>query len=74
MATLQKYASILQLVLDDGMDEETGKPAYKLKSFNHVKTDATADQLFTTANAFAGLQERTLTEINRKDSSKVRNN
>ncbi|MEW9677642.1 DUF1659 domain-containing protein [Lentibacillus sp. L22] len=74
MATLRKYASTLQLVLDDGMDEETGQPVYKLKSFNNVKTDATADQMYATANAFAGLQELSLFEIQCKDSSKIRNN
>ncbi|GGB32367.1 DUF1659 domain-containing protein [Virgibacillus dakarensis] len=72
MAVAEMYKSTLQLVLDDGVDELTGKPIYKTKSFNNVKTEATADQLYTIAQAFAGLQERPLYDIERKDSSEIR--
>lgn len=71
MAVSEMYKSTLQLVLDDGADDLTGKPIYKLKSFNNVKTAATADQLYTIANAFAGLQERPLYNVERKDSSEI---
>lgn len=69
MAVAELYSSSLQLVLDDGLHEETGKQVYKRKSFNNVKPDATADQLYAIANAFVGLQERELYDIERKDSS-----
>lgn len=72
MAVADMTNSQLRLVLYDGDDLVTGKPIYKAKSFNNVKTDATPDQLYAIANAFAGLQERPLFNIERKDSSDVR--
>lgn len=69
MAQAELNTSSLQLVLDDGLDEETGKQVYKRKSFNNVKPDATADQLFAIANALVELQERELYDIERKDNS-----
>ncbi|MGY0694775.1 DUF1659 domain-containing protein [Virgibacillus sp. FSP13] len=72
MAVAETYQSTLRLVLDDGADVLTGKPIYKTKSFNNVKTSATADQLFTIAQAFAGLQERPLYNIERRDNSEIR--
>ncbi|PAV31282.1 hypothetical protein CIL05_01105 [Virgibacillus profundi] len=72
MAVQDMTNSQLQLVLNDGIDTSTGLPIYKTKSFNSVKTTATADQLYTIAVAFAGLQERNLYNIHRKDSSDIR--
>ena len=72
MAVADMTNSQLRLVLHDGNDPISGDPVYKAKSFNNVKTDATADQLFLIANAFAGLQERPLFNIERKDSSDIR--
>ncbi|WP_106494690.1 DUF1659 domain-containing protein [Lentibacillus sp. Marseille-P4043] len=72
MAVAETYQSTLRLVLDDGADVLTGKPIYKTKSFNNVKTSATADQLFAIAEAVAGLQERPLYNIERRDSSEIR--
>lgn len=71
MAVSQMTGSRLTLVLDDGDDMMTGKTIYKSKSFNNVKTTATADQLFTIAIAVSGLQERLLYNIKRSDSSKI---
>ncbi|WP_047982611.1 DUF1659 domain-containing protein [Ornithinibacillus contaminans] len=71
MAVANMTNSQLRLVLHDGDDPESGEPIYKFKSFNNVKTDATADQLYTIANAFAGLQERPLYNVERKDSSDI---
>ncbi|WP_099157717.1 DUF1659 domain-containing protein [Virgibacillus ndiopensis] len=71
MAVAEKYKSTLQLVLDEGIDPESGKQIFKLKSFNNVKTDATADQLYTIAQAVAGLQERPLYSIERDDSFEI---
>jgi len=71
MAQAELYSSSLRLVLDDGIDVETGKQVYKRKSFRNVKPDATADQLFAVANAMVELQERELYDIERKDSSYI---
>ncbi len=71
MAAFELTKSTLQLVLNDGNDFKTGMPVYKYKSFNNVKTSATADQLYAVANAFAGLQNRPLYNIIRKDTADV---
>ena len=72
MAVADMTNSQLRLVLHDGDDPISGEPIYKAKSFNNVKIDATADQLYAIAHAFAGLQERSLFNIERKDSSDIR--
>ncbi|WP_174615042.1 DUF1659 domain-containing protein [Virgibacillus ihumii] len=71
MAVSQMTDSRLTLVLDDGDDMMTGKTIYKSKSFNNVKTSATADQLFAIATAVAGLQQRPLYTIERSDNSEI---
>lgn len=72
MAVTNQVSSQLRLVLYDGEDTSTGKSIYKSKSFNNVKPDANADQLFIIANAFAELQERPLYTIERKDNAEIR--
>ncbi|MGJ9458123.1 DUF1659 domain-containing protein [Oceanobacillus sp. CF4.6] len=72
MAVADMTQSTLQLVLTDGIDSESGLPIIKYKSFNNVKPAATADQLYAIATAVAELQERPLYEINRKDTSDIR--
>lgn len=74
MAQFRKYTSLLQLILEDGVDEATGDPIYRKKSFTRAKPDATTDQLHAVAQAFAELQELPLNMINRRDSSKIRYN
>ncbi|MUV36698.1 hypothetical protein JNUCC1_00502 [Lentibacillus sp. JNUCC-1] len=71
MGVEDKVNSSLRLVLYDGDDLVTGKPIYKAKTFNNVKTDATADQLYAIANALAALQERPLSNIERRDTSNI---
>jgi len=70
MAVQNKISSALRLVFIDGLGED-GLPVYKNKSIRNVKTDTDADQLYQIALAFAGLQERELNRIERKDSSDV---
>ncbi|WP_087974770.1 DUF1659 domain-containing protein [Oceanobacillus rekensis] len=72
MAVADITKSTLQLVLQDGIDSESGSPIFKSKSFNNVKTDATADQLYAVATALVELQERPLYNINRKDTADIR--
>jgi hypothetical protein len=72
MAVADMMKSTLQLVLQDGIDSESGSPILKSKSFNNIKTNATADQLYTIATALVELQERQLHNINRRDTSDIR--
>lgn len=71
MAVAEMNTSQLRLVLYDGEDILTGKPIYRSKNFNNVKTDANANQLYDVAVAFANLQERTLYNIERRDDSNI---
>ncbi|MGP4106041.1 DUF1659 domain-containing protein [Virgibacillus sp. L01] len=72
MAVAQMMNSRMSLVLDNGIDEISGKQLFKTKSFNNVKIAATADQLYSIANAVVVLQQRPLLSIDRKDSSELR--
>lgn len=72
MAVADLMSSQLRLVFEDGEDMFTGETIYKSKSFNNVKTSATADQLYSVATALAGLQQRPLYLVQRKDSSDIR--
>ncbi|UFT98874.1 DUF1659 domain-containing protein [Radiobacillus kanasensis] len=67
MAVAQKVDSGLQLVFEDGVNPETGETILRRKSFNNVKTTATADQLFAIASALVPLQQKTLNSIQQKD-------
>mgnify|MGYP001230978901 CR=1 FL=1 len=69
ISTISK--STLQLVLNDGLDPESGEIIFKTKNFPNVKTTATPDGLHAVANAFASLQERSLDNIIRKDDSEI---
>lgn len=72
MAIEELMHTQLRLVLDDGEDMLTGNTVYRAKSFNNVKTSATADQLYAVSTAIASLQERPLYQVQRKDSSDIR--
>ena len=70
MAVEQKVRTQLQLVFENGVNQD-GKMMFKRKSFNNVKTDATADQLMAVSDAIIPLQEKTLHAVERNDSSVV---
>ncbi|WP_080872514.1 DUF1659 domain-containing protein [Oceanobacillus timonensis] len=71
MAVAQLNESVLQLTLNEGIDPMSGEFILKNKRFNNVKTEATAEQLFQTANAFASVQQHTLYGISRRDVSDI---
>jgi len=70
MAVANKVSSTLRLVFVDGLDEQE-QPIYKNKNFQNVKTSADANQLYAVAQAFAGLQERDMYRIERRDKSDI---
>jgi hypothetical protein len=63
--------SSLRLEFNSGLDEGSGKPLVKAKSFNNIKIDATPDQLYAVAQVLAGLQQHSLKKIERKDTSSI---
>lgn len=62
--------SKLRLMFEVGLDEK-GAPILKAKTFNNLKKEATADQLFQVAQAVAVLCNDTLNRVERADSSEL---
>lgn len=71
MATSVLVSSQLRLVLDDGIHPTSGNIIFKRKSFNNVKTDANAEQLYAVAEALASLQTLPLYGVERFDQSDI---
>lgn len=71
MAVQELMSSSLQLILNDGIDEGSGQPIYRTKSFNNVKTTANAEQLYAVSTAMAALQELPLYNVQRRDNSDI---
>lgn len=67
MAQANLAVTKLRLTFEAGMNEK-GEPVYKAKTFNNIKTSATTDQLFQTANAIAALCIDPLYSVERNDS------
>jgi len=70
MALATMTDSRLQLIFEDGLDEE-GKPLFSNKNFNNVKTSSTTDQLYAVTMALVPLQQLQLSGIERDDTSVV---
>ncbi|WP_117169915.1 DUF1659 domain-containing protein [Paraliobacillus sediminis] len=70
MAASEKIDSRLQLLFEDGFDED-GNIAIKTKTFNNIKTVATADQLLSIAQALVALQTLTLHMVKRNDTELI---
>ena len=73
MAVSQIYQTQLRLVLENGINPDTNEPVYKRKTFNNVKSEATADQLQTVAQSLASLQQLPLAKVERTDHAQIIN-
>jgi len=71
MAESRLIKSQLRLIFEDGTHPETGDPVLKTKSFNNVKTDATADQMHTVGMALVELQTLPFYGVERYDNSEI---
>ena len=71
MAVAQTVNSSLQLTFEDGIDAVTGTVTLKNKTFNNVKTAATADQLLAIADALVPLQQKPLYSVKRSDDALI---
>lgn len=67
MAEAYLKASRLKLVFDHGMDDDN-KPIYKSKTFNNIRRDSTADQLYEASKAISSLKSEALWAIERNDT------
>lgn len=70
MATATLATTKLRLAFQTGVNEK-GEPVYKAKTFNNIKTAATTDQLFQTAQALSVLCNDPLNSVERNDSSDI---
>ncbi len=71
MAVQMLERTQLRLIFKVGFDARTKKPILKRKTFSNIKTNATAEQLYRTAEAIASLQEHSLSEVERSDHSNI---
>lgn len=62
--------SVLRLELHTGVDTD-GNPVFRNKSLNNVKSDASDQDLFDTADALGALQDYPLSSISRIDSAEL---
>lgn len=67
MAEAMLSQSRLRLQFKTGINEK-GDPTYKTKTFNNIKSTATATQLFSTAMALGSLSQYDLNSVERNDS------
>ncbi|WP_257349185.1 DUF1659 domain-containing protein [Pseudalkalibacillus decolorationis] len=67
MATAVMNDTRLSVTFDAGIDLE-GKPVFKRKSFNNVKSSATHDQLYNMIQALSPLQQYPVTQVERSNS------
>ncbi|MDR7002886.1 DUF1659 domain-containing protein [Neobacillus niacini] len=68
MAQARLATTKLRIVFETGVDGE-GNPILKAKSFNNIKKEATADQLYQAAQAIFVLCNDTLNRVERTDCS-----
>lgn len=71
MAVSTIETSQLRLMFETGFDPVTQEPTYKRKSFNNVKAEATASELYSVAQSLAGLQQFDLNKVERVDHSGI---
>lgn len=72
MAQQQIMNSKLRLLFETGLDEK-GEPVYKSKTYNNIRREATAAQLFQAGQAIGGLCENLLVGIERTDNFEIIN-
>lgn len=70
MATEIINESQLRLRYNQGLDVD-GKPIYKTKNYNYLKTTVTSDDMQVVALAIAGLQQHTLENVQRNSNYEI---
>ncbi|AOH56375.1 hypothetical protein ABE28_018570 [Peribacillus muralis] len=67
MADQIPVSSTLRIDFETGLTEK-GDIAFKRRSFTNIKTEATAEQLFSTAVAISSVQNYPMSEVTRVDT------
>jgi len=63
-------SSSLKIVFDYGMDENN-KPIFKTKTFNRIRLNSTADELYNTAIAIGSVSKESIWAIERNDRHEI---
>ncbi|MCJ8010101.1 DUF1659 domain-containing protein [Lederbergia wuyishanensis] len=63
-------SSSLKVVFDYGVDEHN-KPIFKTKTFNRIRRNSTADELYSAATAIGSLSKEPIWAIERNDSYEI---
>ena len=71
MAISHVYRTQLKIGFENGIDPDTDRVIVKRKTFNNVKPEATADELYAVAEALASLQQLPLFEVERSDHAEI---
>lgn len=71
MAISHVYRTQLKIGFENGIDPDTDRVIVKRKTFNNVKPEATADELYAVAEALASLQQLPLYEVERSDHAEI---
>ncbi|WP_067839990.1 DUF1659 domain-containing protein [Amphibacillus sediminis] len=69
MAITETIDSRLQLLFEVGLNEQTGDPVTRTKSFNNISIEATSEQLLNVAQTLASLQKHPLHMVRRNDTA-----
>lgn len=70
MAEAMLSQTRLRLLFEIGTDDN-GKSIIKTKTFNNIKSTATAGELFSTATALASLSKDVLDAVERNDNYEI---
>lgn len=73
MAISNVYRTQLKIGFENGLHPDTNEVMVKRKTFNNIKSEATADQLYAVAEALASLQQLPLYEVERSDHAEIIN-
>ena len=61
--------SSLRVKLDGGLNDSTGKTIVKSKTYSNLKYDANNQDVYDVAQALMGLQDYTVLEVLKQDST-----
>ena len=67
--TTMNHPSSLRVKLDAGLNDSTGNTIVKSKTYSNLKYDANNQDVYDVAQALMGLQDYTVLEVLKQDST-----
>lgn len=71
--TANKLEVNLRLLLDAGVDPDTGKAISRTKTFSNIRGEATDDGIFSAAQALSSLQTHSVKSVQKQDIYELSN-